>query len=67
MLAEVTASIWRAAVRTVLLGLRGAPPAVGDEAAVLDAVRLVEQVLDDLDSGLSISHAGAGGPTCRAA
>ena len=64
VLAEVTASIWLAAVRTVLLGLRTAPPAIGDESAVAEAVDLVEQVLGDLDTGLSVSQAHAGSPGC---
>ena len=50
VLAEVTASIWLAAVRTVLLGLRGAPPAPGDEDAVSDIVQLLQRVLDELDA-----------------
>ena len=67
VLAEVTASIWLAAVRSVLLGLRSTPPAAGDESAVSGTVRLVEQVLDDLDNGLSLSQAAVGGPACRVA
>ncbi len=62
--AEVTASIWLAAVRSVLLDLRTRPPA--DQEAVRGAVALVDRVLGDLDDGLSIARDGADAP-CRAA
>ena len=57
--AGVTASIWLAAVRAVLLDLRSTPPAPGDEAAVRAAVELTDRVLGDLDACLSFSGGGA--------
>ena len=57
--AQVTASIWLAAVRAVLLDLRGAPPAPGDDAAVRAAADLVDGVLGDLEACPSFSGGGA--------
>lgn len=57
--AQVTASIWLAAVRAVLLDLRGAPPAPGDDAAVRATAELIDGVLGDLDACLSFSGGGA--------
>jgi AcrR family transcriptional regulator len=64
VLAEVTASVWLAAVRTILLDLRTAPPAPGDEDAIRAPVALLETVLA---SGLNFVQPQATGSACQVA
>lgn len=66
LVADVTATVWLSAVRTILLDLRSQPlpPNRADSHA---AVELTMRVLDDLERGLSITPAGAGCPTRSAA
>jgi hypothetical protein len=64
VLAEVTASIWMAAARTVLTDKRSDPPRLGDDAAVRGTVELIDDVLAELDTGLTLEERTAG-PTCR--
>jgi AcrR family transcriptional regulator len=54
VLAEVTASVWMAAVRSVVVDLRSRHRSM-DEDTLRQAVELIDGVLADLDSGLSIS------------
>jgi AcrR family transcriptional regulator len=54
--ADVTASIWLTAVRTILLDLRSGA-CVADGEASRTALALTSRVLDDLERGLSISAA----------
>ncbi len=67
VLADVTASMWLAAVRSVVLEIRARPPAVGDEAAVRATVGLVERVLDELVGGLDFVRPDATGSGCTVA
>jgi len=55
VLAEVTASVWLAAIRSIVMGMRSAPPAAGNEKAVRSTVELTERVLADLASGLTFA------------
>lgn len=48
VLPEVTAAVWMAAVRAVVLDLRSSPPSPGDEESVRERVALVESVLTQL-------------------
>jgi AcrR family transcriptional regulator len=54
LLTEVTASVWMAAVRAIVLDLRSDLHAI-DEAAVQSAVQLTDRVLRDLEAGLSFA------------
>jgi AcrR family transcriptional regulator len=65
VLAQVTASVWMAAVRTIVVDLRSNPRTV-DELAVRSSVALTERVLRELASGPSYSVAGVAGVTSRA-
>lgn len=61
VLAEVTASVWMAAVRTIAIDVRVTPPAPDDERAVLGTVDLLRTVLDELASGLNFAQPAATG------
>jgi AcrR family transcriptional regulator len=67
VLAEVTASVWMAAVRTIVVDLRATPPSIGEEDAVRATVELTERVLGDLASSLSFAEPSAAGTVCRVA
>ena len=67
VLAEVTASVWMAAVRSIVMDLRADPPSIGDDAVVLAAVRLTDRVLGDLCTSLSFAETGAAGTACQVA
>jgi AcrR family transcriptional regulator len=67
VLAEVTASVWMAAVRSIVMGMRSDPPSPGDDTVVRDTVRLTERVLGDLNTNLSFAEVGAAGTACRVA
>ena len=54
VLAEVTASVWMAAVRSIVMDLRTSPPATGVEDLVRAYGELTDRVLTELDSGLSL-------------
>jgi AcrR family transcriptional regulator len=58
LLAEVTAAVWMAPVRAIVVDMRSRPSAV-DEAAVGDAIQLADHVLRDLEAGLSLAPARA--------
>lgn len=68
VLAEVTASVWLAAFRTVALDIRRNPPAAGDERAVEALVDLIDGVLGGLAGGLAggLVRGLAGGPALPA-
>jgi AcrR family transcriptional regulator len=51
VLAEITAAVWMAAVRAIVVDLRANQDAI-DEEAVRSAVRLTDRVLRDLEAGL---------------
>jgi AcrR family transcriptional regulator len=53
-LAEVTASVWMAAVRAVVVNMRSNPVPMAEDA-VRSAVELIERVLGDLEVGLPFS------------
>jgi AcrR family transcriptional regulator len=57
VLAEVTASVWMAAVRSIVMDLRSDPPSLGDDAVVRAAVELTDRVLGDLCTSLSFAEA----------
>ena len=67
VLAEVTASVWMAAVRSIIMGMRSDPPAVGDDAVVAATVRLTDRVLGDLAGSLSFAETTPVGSTYRVA
>ena len=67
VLAEVTASVWMAAVRTIALDIRSFPPAPDDEDAIRARLKLLESVLDDLAAGLNFVRPSADGPVCQVA
>jgi hypothetical protein len=68
VLAEITASVWLAAVRSIVMGMRSTPPALGDEGAVHAAVQLTERVLGDLCTTLNFAaEASAAGAITRVA
>ena len=67
VLAEVTASMWMAAVRTVVLEIRADPPATGDEGAVRAMIRLLERVLDELVGGLNFVQPDSAESVCQVA
>ena len=67
VLADVTASVWMAAVRTIALDVRTAPPEPDDEDAIRARVALLETVLDELASGLNFVQPTATGPVCQVA
>jgi AcrR family transcriptional regulator len=67
VLADVTASVWMAAVRSIVMGMRSDPPAIGDDAVVAATVRLTDRVLGDLAGSLSFAEAAAVGSTYRVA
>lgn len=61
--ADITAATWLTAVRTILLDLRSQERTTDGRAAVILAMR----VLDDLERGLTIAPAGLGCPSRSAA
>jgi AcrR family transcriptional regulator len=67
VLAEVTASVWMAAVRSIIVEMRSVPPTFGDETAVRSTVELTERVLADLSSGLNFAEVSAAGTLCQVA
>jgi AcrR family transcriptional regulator len=67
VLADVTASIWMAAVRSIVMDMRSQPPAPGDENAVRSSVALAERVLGDLRASLSFAEKSAVGTGCQVA
>ncbi len=67
VLAEVTASVWFAAVRSIVMDMRSKPPSAGDEDAVRAAVQLTDRVLRELGAGLSFAEANAVGTDCQVA
>jgi len=67
VLAEVTASVWMAAVRSIILDMRSTPPAFGDDSAVVRTVALADRVLADLAGGLNFAEASAAGTGCEVA
>ena len=67
VLADVTASMWMAAVRSMVLQIRTSPPAPDDEAAIRTAVGLLERVLDELVGGLNFVRPDPAGSTCQVA
>lgn len=62
IIASLTASVWLAAVRALLLDLRRAPPPAPGTAAVAAVIELAERILDGLQNGLG-SVSGEHGPT----
>ena len=67
VLAEVTASVWMAAVRSIVMDMRQTPPSPGDESVVRSAVELTDRVLGELSTGLTFAEAGAAGSACTPA
>ena len=67
VLADVTASMWMAAVRTTVVEIRTSPPALGDEAAVRTLIDLLGRVLDELVGGLNFVQPEATGTVCQVA
>jgi len=63
LLAELTASLWMAAVRTVVVNLRSDPSPMTEDA-VRASVALIDRVLGDLEVGLSFAPLSA--PSARA-
>jgi AcrR family transcriptional regulator len=67
VVAEVTASLWMAAVRSIVMRMRSDPPSLGDDAVVRATAQLTERVLGDLCTSLSFAEARAVGTTCQIA
>jgi AcrR family transcriptional regulator len=67
VLADVTASVWMAAVRSIVMEMRSDPPAIGNDDVVTATVQLTDRVLGDLAGSLSFAEAAAVGSTCRVA
>lgn len=67
VLAEVTASVWMAAVRSIIMEMRSVPPSVGDDGAIRRTAELADRVLADLDSSLNFAEASAVGTACQVA
>jgi AcrR family transcriptional regulator len=67
VLAEVTASVWMAAVRSIVMGMRSDPPALGDDTVVRATVALTERVLGELRTSLSFAETSAVGTACQVA
>jgi AcrR family transcriptional regulator len=65
VLAEVTASVWMAAVRSIVMGMRSNPPTLGDPTIVRATMELTERVLGELRTSLSFSGTGAVGTACQ--
>jgi AcrR family transcriptional regulator len=65
VLAEVTASVWMAAVRSIITDMRSTPPTIGDDSAILRTVELTDRVLADLDSSLNFAESSAVGTACQ--
>jgi AcrR family transcriptional regulator len=63
VLAEITASVWMAAVRTIIVNLRSDPSPMSEDA-VRAVVRLTDRVLGELEAGLAFSPLPA--PAARA-
>jgi AcrR family transcriptional regulator len=63
VLAEITASVWMAAVRAIVVNLRSDPSPMSEDA-VRAVVRLTDRVLGDLEAGLAFSPLPA--PAARA-
>ena len=58
VLAEVTAAIWMAAVRAIVVNLRSNPCPMSEDA-VGAAVRLTDRTLGDLEAGLTVTPLSA--------
>ena len=52
MLADITAAVWMAGVRSVVLSLRSSTPSAGDEDAIRAAVALTDRVLGEMENSL---------------
>ncbi|TQN44118.1 TetR family transcriptional regulator [Blastococcus colisei] len=64
IIASLTASVWLAAIRALLLDLRSAPPPAPGTAAVAAVVELAERILDGLQNGLGIVSGEHGSTSC---
>ena len=52
MLADITAAVWMAGVRSVVLSLRSSTPSANDEDAIRAAVALTDRVLGEMENSL---------------
>ena len=55
VLADVTASVWMAGVRSIVLSMRSEPAAPGDETRVRAARALTDRILGEMERSLSAS------------
>jgi AcrR family transcriptional regulator len=63
--AEVTAAVWMAAVRSIVLDLRSGRTRADDEDAIRATVELTDRVLGELDSALTFEDNSAVESACR--
>jgi AcrR family transcriptional regulator len=72
VLAEITAAVWMAGVRSILLSMRSPFPSSGDEERISAAAALTERVLSEMERSLLTSTAAStliapvGSPEARA-
>jgi AcrR family transcriptional regulator len=52
VLPEITAAVWMAGVRSIVLGMRSSPPSPDDEDSVRTAAALTERVLGEMERSL---------------
>ncbi|SFE93793.1 TetR/AcrR family transcriptional regulator [Blastococcus tunisiensis] len=66
IIASLTASVWLAAIRALLLDLRRTPPPVPGTAEVAAVVEMTERILDGLRNGSGIASGDDGVTGCGA-